>query len=155
MNIKQLKENVERLFTDRIDAEILKRGITESELKTEMTSGVAPVTEAEVQAFYDQNRAQMGSSTLEQVGPKVMQHLTNQRSVSALSDFIANLKKEAGVQIMIEPPRTEVKIAANDRLSPFASVSSAVIPISARNPAVPFTKALSLGANPFASSKLS
>ncbi len=106
---------LDQVITQRlIDAEILKRGITESELQTEMTSDVAPVTEAEVQAFYKQNQARMGASTLEQVGPKIMQRLTNQRRASALSDFIADLKKKAGVQIMIEPPRMEVKIAAND-----------------------------------------
>jgi len=106
---------LDQVITQRlIDAEILKRGITESELQTEMTSDVAPVTEAEVQAFYKQNQARMGASTLEQVGPKIMQRLTNQRRASALSDFIADLKKKAGVQIMIEPPRMEVRIAAND-----------------------------------------
>jgi len=97
-----------------IDAEILKRGISESELKTEMTSGVAAVTEAEVQAFYTKNKGRMGPRTLEQAGPQIVQRLTNQKNATALSDFIADLKKKASVQIMIEPPRMEVKIAAND-----------------------------------------
>jgi hypothetical protein len=109
------KKVLDEMITQRlIDAEILKRGITETELQTELTGSVAPVTEAEVQAFFMQNQAQMGGRTLEQVGPQVVQHLTSERSAGVLNDFVADLKKKAGVQIMIEPPRTEVKIAAND-----------------------------------------
>ena len=109
------KRVLDQLITQRlIDAEIAKRGVTESQLRTEITSGVAQVTDAEVQAFYTQNQAQMGGRTLEQTGSQIVQHLTNQRRASVMSDFVANLKKEAGVQIMLAAPRSEVKIAAND-----------------------------------------
>jgi len=97
-----------------IDAEILKRGINESTLRAEITSGVSQVSEAEVQAFYAQNQAQMGGRTLEQVGPQIVQHLQGQRTQGVMSDFIGGLKKQAGVQIMLDPPRTDVKIASND-----------------------------------------
>ena len=31
-----------------------------------------------------------------------------------MGDFVANLKKEAGIEIYLDPPRSDVKIAAND-----------------------------------------
>ncbi len=97
-----------------IDAEAAKRGLSESQLKAEITSAVAPVSDAEVQAFYAQHQSQMGGSTLEQMEPQIIQHLTNQRTSTVMGDFVADLKKKAGVKIMLDAPRSEVKIAAND-----------------------------------------
>ena len=97
-----------------IDAEVAKRGISESQLQAEQTANIAPVTDAEVQAFYAQNQAQMGGRTIEQMGPQILQYLTGQRTSTVMRDFVANLKKKADVQIMLDPPRSEVKIAAND-----------------------------------------
>jgi hypothetical protein len=109
------KRVLDRMITQRvIDAEAAKRGLNESQLRAEITSAVAPVSDAEVQAFYAQNQSQMGGRTLEQMGPQIVQHLTNQRTATVMGDFVANLKKKAGVQIMLDAPRSEVKIAAND-----------------------------------------
>ena len=109
------KRVLDQLINQRlIDAELAARGIDESALRTELMTGIPQVTEAEVQAFYTQNQAQMGGRTLEQVGQQVQQHLANQRRAGAMNDFLAGLKKKSNVQIMLSPPRTEVKIAAND-----------------------------------------
>ena len=97
-----------------IDAELAKRGITESELQAEITGGAAAVGEADVQAFYAQNKAQMGGRPLEEVGPQIVQYLTNQRLSTVMGDFVSNLKQQANVSIMLDPPRSEVKIAADD-----------------------------------------
>jgi hypothetical protein len=97
-----------------IDGELEKRGIDQSQLQTELMSDLAAVTDAEVQAFFTQNQGQMGGRTLDQVGPQVTQHLTNQRRSGVMNGFMADLKKKAGVQIMLTPPRMDVKVAAND-----------------------------------------
>lgn len=109
------KRVLDTLITQRlVEAETDKRGVTETQLMGEITANVPQVTEAEVQAFYTQNQTQMGGRTLEQIGPQIVQHLTNQRRAQVMSDFIGNLKKEANVQILLDAPRSEVKIAAND-----------------------------------------
>jgi len=109
------KRILDQMINQRlIDGELEKRGIDQSELQTELMSGVAAVTDAEVQAFFTQNQSQMGGRTLDQVAPQVVQHLTNQRRSGVMNGFMADLKKKAGVQIMIEPPRMTVKVAAND-----------------------------------------
>jgi len=109
------KQVLDQMITQSlIDAEVAKRGISESQLQAEQTANIAPVTDAEVQAFYAQNQAQMGGRTIEQMGPQILQYLTGQRTSTVMRDFVANLKKNAGVQIMLDPPRSEVKIAAND-----------------------------------------
>ena len=72
------------------------------------------ITDAEIQAFFAQNQARMGGQTLEQMTPQIRQHLQNQRISTVMRDFVTDLKKKAGVQVYLEPPRSEVKIAAND-----------------------------------------
>ena len=109
------KRVLDQIITQRvIDAETVKRGIDENTLRNEVVGGIAAVTDADVQAFFEQNQAQLGGRTLEQVGPQIKQHLTSQRSSGALNSHLAELKKKAGVEIMLDPPRTEVRIAAND-----------------------------------------
>lgn len=109
------KRVLDQMITERvIDAEATRRGISQSLLQAEIKGAATPVTDAEVQAFYAQNQSQMGGRTLEQTSPQIVQRLTNQRTSTVMSDFVTDLKKEAGVQIMLDAPRTEVKIAAND-----------------------------------------
>ncbi|NIM00225.1 MAG: hypothetical protein GTN89_04895 [Acidobacteria bacterium] len=109
------KRVLDQMINQRlIDAELERRGIEENELRTQVMGGVAPVTDEDVRAFYDQNQAQMGGRTYEQVAAQITNHLTNLRRQTVMNDFFADLKKKTGVEILIEPPRTEVKIAAND-----------------------------------------
>lgn len=109
------KRVLDQLVNQRlIDAELERRGIQESELQSQMMATVEPVTEADTRAFYDQNQAQMGGRTYEQVSAQISNHLTNLRRQAVMNNFFADLKKKSGVEIMLEPPRTEVKIAAND-----------------------------------------
>ena len=103
------------MITKRVlDAEVARRGTTAAGLQAEITKDVTPATEAEVQAFYNQNQARMGGRTFEQMKPQIEQHLASLRGGDIMSDFMTDLKKKAGAHILLEPPRSEVKIAAND-----------------------------------------
>jgi hypothetical protein len=100
------KRALGQMITQRVvNAEIAKRGIT---------GGLAPVSDAEVEAFFAKNPSQMGDRTLEQMTAQIQQHLTNQRISKVMSDFVTDLKKKAGVKVYLDPPRSDVKIAAND-----------------------------------------
>jgi len=109
------KGMLDQMVTLRVvEAEVARRGITEPELQAQVTGDIAPVTDGEIQAFFAQNSARMGGKTLEQMTVQIQQHLQNQRISTVMRDFVTNLKKEAGVQVFIEAPRSDVKIAAND-----------------------------------------
>lgn len=97
-----------------VETELAARGITETELQADVTASVPAVTPEEIQAFYTQNQAQMGGRPLEQMGGQISQFLTNQRMGSAMSDFLKELRAKAGVQVLLDPPRIDVKVAAND-----------------------------------------
>lgn len=109
------KRTLDQMITKRVvEAEVARRGITEETLQAEITGGAGPVTPAEIQAFYNQNQGQMGGRTLEQMSTQIQQHLANQRVSQVMSDFVSDLKKKANVRILLDPPRSDVKIAAND-----------------------------------------
>ena len=97
-----------------VDAELASRGINEQELQAEVTASVAAVTQAEIEAFFAQNQAQMGGRPLEQMGPQISQFLTQQRMGTVMSDFLKELRTKAGVTVLLDVPRIEVKVAAND-----------------------------------------
>lgn len=109
------KRVLDQMINQRlIDTELERRGVEENELRTQVMGGVEPVTDDDVREFFNQNQAQMGGRPFEQVAAQINNHLTNLRRQTVMNDFFADLKKKTGVEILIEPPRTEVKIAAND-----------------------------------------
>ena len=110
------KSTLDGMVNTRVlEAEVAKRGTTLSALQAEVTGNATPVTDAEIQAFYAQNRARMSGRPLDdEVKPQIRQHLATQRTSQVMRDFVTELKKQAGVRILLDPLRSEVKIAAND-----------------------------------------
>ena len=92
-----------------VDTEAEKAGKTREEyLASELESKIAPVTDQDVQAFFDENRARIGNRTMEQVGPQIRQFLEQQRRVEAEKTFFDNLEGKYEVSRLLEPPRTQV-----------------------------------------------
>jgi protein-disulfide isomerase len=95
----------ERLATKEAEA----RGITVEELrKTEIEAKVQPPTDEEVQKFFDENKAQLGGETFENLKPRIAAYLLNQRGGERSAAFIEELKKKYETKIMLSPPRIEV-----------------------------------------------
>ncbi|MCO6439313.1 MAG: SurA N-terminal domain-containing protein [Phycisphaerae bacterium] len=72
------------------------------------------ITDAEVEAFYNQNQARMGGRTLEQIAGQIRQYLQTQRQGSAKSALLAELKANTNVRVNLEPPRLQVAVGPND-----------------------------------------
>lgn len=96
-----------------IAAEASARGTTPDKLKEQLTSS-APVTDADIQKFYDENKARVGGRTLDQVKDQIKNYLSTTAQQKAMADFLTAQKAKSKVRILLEPPRAEVKIAAND-----------------------------------------
>src|SRR6058998_494435 len=60
----------------------------------EMIAKVTEPTDAEIQKVYDDNKAQLGSQTLEQVRPRIVEYLKQQRAEQGEAAFVADLKKK-------------------------------------------------------------
>ena len=109
------KAALDQMITQQVIDEVLaERGITENELQNEIRADLQAATPEEIRAFFDQNQAQMGGRAFDQVAPQIASFLNQQRTTNAMRDFVDDLKSKAGVEVFLDPPRMEVKVAAND-----------------------------------------
>jgi SurA-like N-terminal domain len=95
--------------------EAKQKGVTpEALLKERLAAKAAPVTDADAKKFYDANTGRMRGRTLEQVSTQIKLLLTRQGLSAAKANLLKELRKDASVKIMLDAPRAEVIIAAND-----------------------------------------
>ena len=110
----------QQVLNQLIDQELIKteaaaRGVDEDELfNVEVTGNLQPVTDEEIQAFYEQNKARMGEQTFDQRRGQIQAFLTRQKALVAQQNFIKDLREKSGITISLDPPRIEVVVAANE-----------------------------------------
>jgi protein-disulfide isomerase len=92
-----------------LEKEAAKAGQTVEEYRAaQLDSNVPAVTDEDVQAFFDENKARIGNRTLEQIGPQIRQYLEQQAQQQAEETFYSNLEAKYDVSYKLEPPRVEV-----------------------------------------------
>jgi len=104
------------LIMERVLApEAAKKGVSvELFLRERIAEKAKPVTDADVQAFYDANSARMGKKPFEQMSGQIRTYLVSQGESAARESLLTELKEKAGVKIVLGPPRVDVVLAAND-----------------------------------------
>jgi protein-disulfide isomerase len=96
----------DKMIEDRLlDAEAAARGVTKDELLA--SAQPAAVTDADVDAFYEQNKAQIPQGK-EAVAAQIKQYLEQQRQQGARQTLIADLRQKHDVKVLLDPQRTEV-----------------------------------------------
>lgn len=107
---------LDQMIAQRLmDAEAATRGVSREALQQQILSGAPAVGDAEIQAFYDQNKARLQNRALDdQLKGQIRTYLGSQGQQQVVAKFIDDLKKKSGVTVSLEPPRVEVRIAAND-----------------------------------------
>jgi hypothetical protein len=81
----------------------------------ELTTRLKPVSEAEISAFYEQNKDRAQGRTLEQLRQPIVEFLQSQRQAQARAQLVEELRTKAGnVRVLLEPPRVEVTLADTD-----------------------------------------
>jgi hypothetical protein len=81
----------------------------------ETAKRLKPVGDADVTAFYEQNRARMGGKPLEELRSPIRGFLLQQRQQEARQALVDELRKNGpAVHVALEPPRVNVDVAAND-----------------------------------------
>ncbi len=100
---------LERMLDERLlRAEAEQQKLSVDDLVAKQASSSDAVTEDAVKAFYEQNKARMGSSTLEQIAPRIRSFLEQQQAGKARETFVTALREKAGVSIKLVAPRVEV-----------------------------------------------
>jgi len=86
-----------------------------------------PVTDADVEAFYNARRSRMRGQTLESMSARIRQYLESQRMSEARQSLLDELKQKSEVRITLEPPRVDVVIAASDPVQGAAEAKVTIV----------------------------
>jgi len=101
-----LESSLQTVIQDRlVEAEAKAKGVT----KDQLLAGIkpAPVTDADVDAFYEEKKAQIPRPKAEVAG-QIKNYLEQQGQQKARSAFYDDLQKKYKVDIKMEPVRVEV-----------------------------------------------
>lgn len=107
-----LETALEELVEERLLAAAAARRGTSPQalLASELAARTAAVTDEEVEAWYQANRARV-PQPLEQVAPQVRAFLERERGQQARRELLAALRSEHRVEVRMEPFRLEVAAA--------------------------------------------
>ena len=129
--------NVRRDALEALIAEALlqqeaeNRGVSVDDLvSAEIEAKLEPVTDAEVETFYNTNRARLRGQTLEQIGGQIREFLEAQNEAAVREGYIDQLKSSAGVAIALEPPRVPLQVADAERVKGPADAKVTIIEYS-------------------------
>lgn len=85
------------------------RGVTvEALLKSEVDDKVGPITDTDVDRFYDKYHEQMGSRTREAAAASIKAMLQKEQASTKRRQYRASLRAGAAVHVQLSPPRDEV-----------------------------------------------
>jgi protein-disulfide isomerase len=91
-----------------LDAAAAQAGKDRDTLLREEIEKRAAVSDAEVQAFYEQHKERYGDRTFEQLEPSIRRQLEQQKRQRAAEDYVGGLRQAAGFESVLEAPRFEI-----------------------------------------------
>ena len=105
-----LRDGLDELIAEELlKEEASARKITPAELeKQEVAAKVTEPTDDEVQKVYDANKAQLGGQTLEQIKPRIVEYLKQQKAEERRQAFIGELKAKYKTTVALRPPVIDV-----------------------------------------------
>ena len=115
---RQRHQLIERALNGQVDQALLQaeadsRGIAVNELvRTEINDKAPAVTEAEIDAYYEQRKQQINKPK-EEVAVQIENALKSQKSRARRSEFLRELRGEHKVESFFGPMRIEVASAEN------------------------------------------
>jgi protein-disulfide isomerase len=94
---------------DLVDKESAAKGVAKEKLlETEVTAKVPEPSQAEIDAWFEQNKASLGNQTKEQLAPRVSAFLKGQKLGLAQKSYYAALREKYKVDVLLKPPRVAV-----------------------------------------------
>jgi protein-disulfide isomerase len=108
-----LSDGLDELISEQLlEKEAKARNVTTEQLvATEITAKTAAPTDAEIQKVYDDNKAQLQGQTLEQVKPRIVEFLKQQKEAERQQAFLTELKGKYKTTIALKPPKVDVSTA--------------------------------------------
>jgi hypothetical protein len=98
-----------------LDREAASRSLSRDELvRLEITAKVTPVSQADVESFYNENRSRLGERTLDQMAGQVRQFLEMQNERMVRESLLERLKEKVAIEVALDPPRVPITVARNE-----------------------------------------
>ncbi len=92
-----------------VEAKAKAEGITpEALFKREVGDKIKAPTDAELKAFYEEQKAKQPLPPFEQIKDQVAQYLSQNAQRKAQADFLDKLRAEAKLEVLLSPPRVTV-----------------------------------------------
>jgi protein-disulfide isomerase len=115
-----LSEGLDEMISEQLfEKEAKSRNVTVEQLEaTEITAKVPEPSDAEIQKVYDENKAQLGNQTLDQVKPRIVEFLKQQKAGERQQAFVDELKAKYKTTINLKPPVVEVATAGRPARGP-------------------------------------
>jgi protein-disulfide isomerase len=84
-------------------------------LEQELEKRAKPVSDADVQQFFDANKDRAQGRTLDELRPTIVAFLASQREQQSRAQLVDELKKKrTDVKVLLDPPRVTVKLELHD-----------------------------------------
>src|SRR5262245_2007179 len=101
-----LKDGLDGMIADApLGQEAKKQGTSPEALEKKVIDDkVGEPTDAEIQKVYDDNKAQLGGQTLEQVKPRIVQYLKQQKDAARRTAYLDELRKKYPTTVSLRPP---------------------------------------------------
>jgi len=91
-----------------LDQEAKSRSVERAAIDKEIADKVPPVSDIEITAFYQENRARLQGRSLDEARAPIRMYLLQERVDEARKRYINALKAKTTVRIMLDPPRQTV-----------------------------------------------
>jgi protein-disulfide isomerase len=100
-------------------------------VEQEVSKRVQPVTDPDIQQFYEANKDRAQGRPLEQLRQPIQEFLAEQRKQQARAQLVDDLKNKSGaVKVLLDPPRVAVDVAATDPVKGPASAPITIVEYS-------------------------
>jgi protein-disulfide isomerase len=115
-----LSEGLDEMISEQLfEKEAKSRNVTVEQLEaTEITAKVPDPSDAEVQKVYDENKSQLGNQTLDQVKPRIVEFLKQQKGGERQQAYVDELKAKYKTTVSLKPPVVEVSAAGRPARGP-------------------------------------
>jgi len=101
-------ERLERMIDEQLlEREAREQGVAPEALLSRQADDVE-VSDAEVKAFYEANQDRLSSVSLEEIAPRIRDHLSQRQAQDAVQRYLKSLRDGADVEVALQAPRTEV-----------------------------------------------
>ncbi len=99
------------IFKELVGAKAKEKGLSEEAwMQAEIDQKVKPPSDQEINDLYEKNKDQMPpGTTLEMVKPRIIDYLTRDQKGTLVRALFDDLKKQAGVEIMLSAPKKPKK----------------------------------------------